>query len=525
MSITTPIINIKPINPTQEQFMTYQKFGLQPYDRSPNDYLRFVAQVFTAWRDPKDKILNFDPFDAKYGAESGTTDILQATSDKSIVAYIDGFQTVYDFVRITTDEETTNTTIADNVIVDPSTGTTVTSNTSTIMNLSTVVDENGNVLTIDKAKFGEYHKFSISAGICFIDDQLVQITEDIDWWFRVPKIIDYTVAGKPVFEAGEFIINPAKVYCLLPEKNYNIILSYEFINQFEINSSRLQFVTSETAIDQPYLLIGTFTTDEYGMVHQTFPVNEDSIEQYKNYVIKREYVRTDEIQPVLKQNFGNMNFYYGGKITLAIEGIDSAESGDIMFASKAELVSKLTALNAIDTASFGTGAEINTLTIYGKNKGITESLNITYIEGFAGAGAGVPTSTATNAIPVNAKQVGSIDIYRNAYYLKDINPQYLDKKYMANHKNLFKHLQSQLITTLADSKIANTFHCKIIDPEKEEIDLSVSSGDMVYYHALENRWYPAEVSRQDFDKVQGLYLKNLSEGIVEFENVFRGLYG
>ena len=512
MSITTPIINIKPINPTQEQFMTYQKFGLQPYDRSPNDYLRFVAQVFTAWRDPKDKILNFDPFDAKYGAESGTTDILQATSDKSIVAYIDGFQTVYDFVRITTDEETTNTTIADNVIVDPSTGTTVTSNTSTIMNLSTVVDENGNVLTIDKAKFGEYHKFSISAGICFIDDQLVQITEDIDWWFRVPKIIDYTVAGKPVFEAGEFIINPAKVYCLLPEKNYNIILSYEFINQFEINSSRLQFVTSETAIDQPYLLIGTFTTDEYGMVHQTFPVNEDSIEQYKNYVIKREYVRTDEIQPVLKQNFGNMNFYYGGKITLAIEGIDSAESGDIMFGSKAELLTKLTALNAIDTASFGTGAEINTLIIYGKNKGITESLNITYIEGFAGAGAGVPTSTATNAVPVNAKQVGSIDIYRNAYYLKDINPQYLDKKYMANHKNLFKHLQSQLITTLADSKIANTFHCKIIDPEKEEIDLSVSSGDMVYYHALENRWYPAEVSRQDFDKVQGLYLKNLSEG-------------
>lgn len=507
MSITTPIINIKPINPTQEKFMTYQKFGLQPYDRSPNDYLRFVAQVFTAWRDPKDKILNFDPFDAKYGAETGTTDILQATSDKSIVAYIDGFQTVYDFIRVSTDEETTNTTIADNVIVDPATGTTITTGTSTIMNLSTVVDENGNVLTIDKAKFGEYHKFSIAAGICFIDDQLVQITQDIDWWFRVPKIIDYTVTGKPVFEAGEFIINPAKVYCLLPEKNYNIILSYEFINQFEINSSRLQFVTSETAIDQPYLLIGTFSTDEYGMVHQTFAVNEDSLEQYKNYIIKREFVRTDEIFPTIVQNFGNANFYYGGKLTLAVEGIDSAESGDIQFSSRADLMAKLNALSCIDSAIFGTGSDANILTIYGKNKGITESLNITNIVDMYTN----PTTQAT-LTPVNNKQIGSIDIYRNAYYLKDINPQYLDKKYMANHKNLFKHLQSQLITTLSESKIANTFHCKIIDTEKEEIDLSVSSGDMVYYNAPNNRWYPAETSRQDFDRVQGLYLKNLSEG-------------
>jgi len=507
MSITTPIINIKPINPTQEQFMSYQKFGLQPYDRSPNDYLRFVAQVFTAWRDPKDRILNFDPFDAKFGAETGTTDILQATSDKSIVAYIDGFQTVYDFVRVSTDEETTNTTIADNVIIDPSTGTTITSNTSTIMNLSTVVDENGNVLTIDKAKFGEYHKFSISAGICFIDDQLVQITEDIDWWFRVPKIIDYKVDGSPVFEAGEFIINPTKVYCLLPNKNYNIILSYEFINQFEINSSRLQFVTAETAIDQPYLLIGTFSTDAYGMVHQTFPVNEDSLEQYKNYIIKREFVRTDEIYPTLTQDFGNTNFYYGGKLTIAIEGVDSAESGEIQFSSKSDLVNKLVALNAIDSASFGTGTDANILTIYGKNKGLNETLCITNIADTYATPTALSSATASNY-----KAVGSIDIYRNAYYLKDINPQYLDKKYMANHKNLFKHLQSQLITTLSESKIANTFHCRIIDNEKEEIDLSVSSGDMVYYNALENRWYPAETSRQDFDKVQGLYLKNLSEG-------------
>ena len=507
MSITSPIINITPINPTQEQFMTYQKFGLQPYDRSPNDYLRFVAQVFTAWRDPKDKILNFDPFDSKFGADVGNTDILQATSDKSIVAYIDGFQTVYDFVRVTTDEELVNTTISDNTIVNPSTGTTVSSTTSTILNLSTVVDENGNVLTIDKAKFGEYHKFSISGGICFIDDQLVQITKDIDWWFRVPTIIDYNPDGSPVFEAGEFIINPAKVYCLLPNKNYNIILSYEFINQFEINSSRLQFITAETAIDQPYLLIATFSTDEFGMVHQTFPVNEDSLEQYKNYIAKQEIAGVYDTNPIFTVDFKNADLIMGGKLSLKIDGSNASDTGIISFFDKNNLISQLIALPSIDTATFGTGTDSNKLTIVGKNKGLAESILVDSVTDlYTTTGNPVTLSLGTN------KSVGSTTIYNNAYYLKDINPQYLDKKYMANHKNLFKHLQSQLITTLSESKIANTFHCKIIDTEKEEIDLSVSSGDMVYYNALENRWYPAEVSRQDFDKVQGLYLKNLSEG-------------
>ena len=73
------------------------------------------------------------------------------------------------------------------------------------------------------------------------------------------------------------------------------------------------------------------------------------------------------------------------------------------------------------------------------------------------------------------------------YFLRDINPQYLDKKYMQNHKNLFKNLQSQLLTVLTESKLSNTFSCREI---KEDIDHSVSSGDFVYYNANKNRWYP-----------------------------------
>ena len=111
MSVITPIINLKPANLTQEDFLNKQKFGLQPYDRSPNDYLRFVAKIFTAFRDPNDNILNFDPFDDKYEVTDGTTNTtLQATADKSIIAYVDGFQAQYNFVRLTTDALSTDLT-------------------------------------------------------------------------------------------------------------------------------------------------------------------------------------------------------------------------------------------------------------------------------------------------------------------------------------------------------------------------------------------------------------------------------
>ena len=112
-TFTTPIINLKPTNPTSEDLLNIQKFGLQPYDRTPNDYLRFVAKIFTAWRDPNDNILNYDPFDDKYGVSTttgATTTTLQATADKSIIAYVDGFETQYNFVRLTTDAASTDLT-------------------------------------------------------------------------------------------------------------------------------------------------------------------------------------------------------------------------------------------------------------------------------------------------------------------------------------------------------------------------------------------------------------------------------
>ena len=379
MSTIKPIINLKPTNPTIEEFLKLQKFGLQPYDRAPNDYLRFVAKIFTAWRDPNDTILNYDPFDDKYGVSTGTSTTLQATSDKSIIAYVDGFVTNYNFVRLVSDAASTDLTSQD-------------TGNSADVNMVTYTTETGDVITIDKAKYGEYHRFSIEPGICFIDNQLVQVTELTEWWFRMPQVKDYT-NGIPNYELGQFIVDPLNVYSLLCNKNYKIILSYEYITQFESNSARLRFVTDDTAVDEPYFLIASFSTDEYGRVHQTLPINEKSVEKYKEYVVKE-----------------NLN-----------------SSGQL----------------------------------------------------------------------------------ENFYYLKDINPQYLDKKYMANHKNLFIHLKSQLLTELSNSKIANVFHCKEIT---EEIDPSISSGDFIYYDGLQKRWFPAEVSRQDFDKVHGLYLRNVSEG-------------
>lgn len=382
MASTIPILNARPTNPTQEEFLKIQKFGLQPYDRSPNDYLRFVAKVFTAWRDPEDNILNFDPFDDKYQVEGdGKSLTLQATADKSIIAYVDGYEATYHFVRLTTDEFSTDLTKADNLITEGNA-------------FTTQISEKGDVITIDQSKYGEYHRFLIKPGICFIDNQLIQIVEETEWWFRVPEVKEYDSEGNPVYELGQFISDPLNVYSLLPNKNYKIVLSYEYINQFESNSARLRFETDETAIDEPYFLIGSFSTDKFGMVHQTVPINEKSFEKFKHYIIKEKY------------------------------------------------------------------------------------------------------NPANNQL-------------ENQYYLKDINPQHLDKKYMANHKNLFKHLQSQLLSILSSSKIANTFHCREIT---EEIDPSVSSGDFIYFDGYQKRWFPAEVSRQNFDRVNGLYLLNATEG-------------
>ena len=279
---TNTIINLKPINPLPEKFAEMQRFGLQPYDRSPNDYLRFVANVFTAWRDPNDNILNHDPFDNTYGAsvEGETTTTLQATADKSVIAYIDGFQIEYQFTRLTTDAESTDMTRADDTV-----DSTLTNKDTSGTLLVTYFNENGEELTVDKAKYGEYHRFVIKKGFCFIDNQLINITKDTEWWFRVPEVKEI-VNGTPTFEVGQFIVDPLNVYSFLPNRNYNIILSYEYLNQFESNYAQIQFVTDITAIDQPYILLGSFSTNEYGMVHQTQPVNEKNIETFKQYITK-----------------------------------------------------------------------------------------------------------------------------------------------------------------------------------------------------------------------------------------------
>ena len=278
-NIKNPIINLRPSNPLPEDFAEMQKFGLNPYDRSPNDYLRFVANVFTAFRDPNDNILNEDPFDNTYGAAEGTTTTtLQATADKSIVAYIDGFQIEYQFTRLTTDAASTDKTQADDVIIDGAekgpTGAT---------ELVTYINEKGEEITIVQAKYGVYHRFIVKQGICFRANQLRQIKQDTEWWFRVPEVKEI-INGVPQFELGQFITDQIKVYSLLPNKNYNIILSYQYITQFESNYAQLQFVTDITAIDSPYLLLASFSTNEYGMVHQTQPVNEHNIEKYKKKI-------------------------------------------------------------------------------------------------------------------------------------------------------------------------------------------------------------------------------------------------
>ena len=148
-NIKNPIINLRPSNPLPEEFAEMQKFGLNPYDRSPNDYLRFVANVFTAFRDPNDNILNDDPFDSTYGAGNGeTTTTLQATADKSIVAYIDGFQVEYQFTRLTTDAASTDKSQADDIIKpDAEKG------PSGATELITYINEKGEEITIDQAKY------------------------------------------------------------------------------------------------------------------------------------------------------------------------------------------------------------------------------------------------------------------------------------------------------------------------------------------------------------------------------------
>ena len=99
--------------------------------------------------------------------------------------------------------------------------------------LITYTNEKGEEITIDQAKYGEYHRFIIKQGTCFIDNQLIQIKQDTEWWFRVPEVKEL-INGVPQFELGQFITDQIKVYSLLPNKNYNIILSYQYITQLKV---------------------------------------------------------------------------------------------------------------------------------------------------------------------------------------------------------------------------------------------------------------------------------------------------
>ncbi len=47
ISVNNELLNI---NPTVAELGTYQKLGLSPADRKPNDYLRMVARTFSAFK-------------------------------------------------------------------------------------------------------------------------------------------------------------------------------------------------------------------------------------------------------------------------------------------------------------------------------------------------------------------------------------------------------------------------------------------------------------------------------------------
>ncbi|MGV6872330.1 flagellin [Pseudochelatococcus sp. B33] len=87
------------------------------------------------------------------------------------------------------------------------------------------------------------------------------------------------------------------------------------------------------------------------------------------------------VLPTLVQDFGNADLSLGGTITLALGGTHAGESGEITFTDAADLITQLSALGGVASASFGTGPDANVLTIVGATPGAAETLHITSIEG------------------------------------------------------------------------------------------------------------------------------------------------
>lgn len=345
-----------------------QRLGYNPKDESKEQFLSFVSRIFSAFRDPDDNILNDDPYDEYMN--NVRTDYLQANTDKSIVAYIDGFISSYQLVNLSKNIEF------------------IPEKRWYLQNqLEVLNEEEKQNIDLNQLQYLEYQQFNIKPGVAIVDNQIVEIFKETQWYFGIPKYTGLDANGDPIFDTKQFIEEYQSIYSLKPNSNYKAILSYNFINSKEDNSAKIRFITDLTAIDEPYLELFTFKTDKFGYVHQDFATASHEIKPYKHYTLL-----TD-----------------------------------------------------------------NTVT---------------------------------------------------KYYLRDINPQKLSKKYMRNHKNLFKHLKNQLLETLSDSNISNKFFCKKI--EKDSVHPSVRSGDIVALNP-DNLWYPADVSRQKVNVVHGLYLRNRVE--------------
>lgn len=79
--------------------------------------------------------------------------------------------------------------------------------------------------------------------------------------------------------------------------------------------------------------------------------------------------------PQLVQNFGGVDLSIGGQFTLDVNGTPAA----ITFTSAADLKAQLQALPGVASATFGTGANYNVLTITGATPGAGETLGVSAV--------------------------------------------------------------------------------------------------------------------------------------------------
>ncbi len=266
------------INPTVPELSSYQKHGLNPNDRKPNDYLRMVARTFSSFR--------------------GTP------ATDTVVSYISGFDIH--------------------------------------LNETNIVQQ---VDWLDTTK--TYNLFTIKAGACIIDDQLIDIYEDSVFYF----------------EQTEFVANT----------KYGIVIEYDYLNQRSDNIAKIRFIdynslrfprvgdnhvvdcdfvdTSLSGISnttafsgKPGLLIATFATSSTLQIIQSNPPVAGSIvpgidPQYlsklyiQNYKLLFEYFG-NQARPIFSaMGLTNANFLSVSKTQLQITGDPNTDlrSGDMCY--------------------------------------------------------------------------------------------------------------------------------------------------------------------------------------------------